>query len=61
MSKRTYVCIGLAKKFVLVVNTLFYKVLGENEKSVFYFYLKLNELFGQSNNIINIIQQKKAE
>ena len=39
----------LAKKLVLLVNTLFNKVLGENENCVFYFYLKPNELFGQSN------------
>ena len=39
--------IGLAKKFVRLVNTLFSKVLHENEKCVFYFYLKPNELFGR--------------
>ena len=38
--------LGLAKKFIWLVNTLFNKVLAENEKYVFYFYLKLNEHFG---------------
>ena len=28
------------KRFILLVNRLFNKVLGENEKCVFYFYLK---------------------
>ena len=36
---------GLAKKFVRLMNTLFNKILGENETCVFYFYLKLNKLF----------------
>ena len=40
------VWVGLAKKFVRLVNT-FNKVLGENEIYVFYLYLKLNELFCQ--------------
>ena len=40
---------GLAKKFVWLVNMLFNKVLGENEKCVFYFYLKPTALFGPSN------------
>ena len=31
------------------MNTLFNKVLGENERRVFYFYLKPNELFDQPN------------
>ena len=31
------------------MNVLFNKVLGENEKCVFYLYLKPNELFGQPN------------
>lgn len=40
-----YVCvyvfdIGLAQKFVRLRNTLFNKVLGENEKCVFHFYVK---------------------
>ena len=39
-------CIGLAKKFVRLVSIWFNKFLHENEKGVFYFYLKLNELFG---------------
>ena len=38
---------GLAKKFIQLVNTLLSQVLGENEKFVFYFYLKPNELFSQ--------------
>ena len=46
--------IGLAKKFVWLVNTLFNKVLHENEKRAFYFYLKLNELFGQPNSLKDI-------
>ena len=29
-----------------MVNTLFNKVLGENEKQVFYFYLKTEGIFG---------------
>ena len=33
--------LGLAKKFIWLVNTLFNKVLAENEKYVFYFYLKI--------------------
>ena len=33
------------------MNTLFDKVLGENEKRAFYFYLKLNELVGQPNTV----------
>ena len=33
------------------MKTLFNKVLGENEKCVFYFYLKPNELFGQPNTL----------
>lgn len=37
---------GLAKKFVLLVNTLFNEVLGETEKCV---YLKPNKLSGQPN------------
>ena len=40
---------GLAKKFVWLRNTWFNTVLGENEKCVFYFCLKPNELFGQPN------------
>ena len=45
--------IGLAKKFIQLVNTLFNEILGENEKcDPFYFYLKPNELFGQYNNKI---------
>ena len=43
--------IGLAKKFVWLVNILFNKMLGENENCVFYFYLKPNELFGQPNSL----------
>ena len=39
-------CVGLAKKFVRLVNILLNKFLHENEKCVFYFYLKLNEVFG---------------
>ena len=40
--------IGLAKKFVWLVNALFNKVLGENEKKkkCLIFYLKLNKFFG---------------
>ena len=41
--------IGLPEKFIRLINMLFNKVLGENEKCVFYFSLKLNELFGQPN------------
>ena len=50
--------VGLAKMSSLVVNTLFSKVLGENEKCVFYFYLKLNEVFGQPN--IKLITEAMA-
>lgn len=46
--------LGLAKKFVWLVNTLFNKVLAENEKYVFYFYLKPNEHFGQPNTLNSI-------
>ena len=49
------IAIRLAKKFVQLANTLFNTVLGEND---FYFYLKLNELFGQPNTYhmyVNII------
>ena len=53
MLYKIYVFIGLAKKFVQLMNMLFHKVLGENEKCVFYFYLKLNELFGQPNTLIS--------
>ena len=45
---------GLAKKFVWFVNTLFNKVLAENEKYIFYFYLKPNEHFGQPNTLNSI-------
>ena len=45
------VSIELAKKFFWLMNTLFNKVLGENEKCVFYVYLKLNKLFGQPYNL----------
>lgn len=41
------VWIGLAKKFVQLVNT-FNKVLGENEIYVFYLYLKLSEHFASA-------------
>ena len=41
--------LGLAKKFIWLVNTLFNKVLAENEKYVFYFYLKPNKRFDQPN------------
>ena len=42
-------CIGLAKRFVWLMN-IFNKVLCENEKKkeVSHFYLKSNELFGQA-------------
>ena len=40
--------IGLAKDFVELLNMLFNKILGDYEKYIFYFYLKLNEVFGQS-------------
>ena len=43
------VSIGLAKKFIQLMNTLFNKVLGENEKCIFYLYLKPNELLEQAN------------
>ena len=46
--------LGLAKKFVWFVNTLFNKVLAENEKYIFYFYLKPNEHFGQPNTLNSI-------
>ena len=36
-----------------MVNTLLNKVLGENEKCVFYFYLKTEELLGQPNNFVS--------
>ena len=39
------------------MNTLFNKVLGENEKCVFYFYLKTEALFGQPN-IYVLISEK---
>ena len=45
--------IGLAKKFIQSVNTLFNKVLRENEKCIFHFYLKLNELFGQASELVS--------
>ena len=32
------------------MSMLFNKVLGENEECIFNFYLKLNKIFGQSNN-----------
>ena len=48
-----YVHIGLAKKFVWLVNTLFHKVSRENEKCVFYFHLKPNKLFGRPNTYIS--------
>ena len=51
--------IGLAKKFIWLVNTLFNKVVSENAKCVFYFYLKPNELFGQSNTINSKIISRK--
>ena len=39
-----------------MVNMLFNKVLGENEKCVFYFYLKKpKELFGQPNTEFNLL------
>ena len=41
--------IGLAKKFIWLVNALFNKVLGENgkkKKKGLIFYLKLNKFFG---------------
>ena len=44
---RVCLCTGWAKTFVRLMNTLFNKVLGENEKCAFYFYLKPKELFGQ--------------
>ena len=44
--------IGLTKNFVQLVNMLFSKVLCENEKCVFYFYLKPNELFSQPNTYV---------
>ena len=44
--------IGLAKEFAWLMNMLFNKVLGENEKCFFYFYLNLNELSGQPNTLI---------
>ena len=52
-------CIGLAKKFVRLMN-IFSKVLCENgKKKVSHFYLKSNELFGQpskywSGNVLGI-------
>ena len=46
--------LGLAKKFPWLVNTLFNKVLAENEKYVFCFYLKPNEHFGQPNTLNSI-------
>ena len=39
--------IELAKKFIQLVNTLFNEVIDEYENFVFYFNLKLNELFDQ--------------
>ena len=33
------------------MSTLFNKILGENEKYVFYLYLKPKELFGHSNTV----------
>ena len=41
------------------MNTLFNKVLGENEICVFYFYLKLKEPFGQPNIIPLQFNNKK--
>lgn len=45
---------GLAwpKSCFKLMNTLFNTVLSENGKGVFYLYLKLNELFGQSNRMM---------
>ena len=40
--------IGLAKDFVKLLNMMLDKILGDYEKYIFYFYLKLNEVFGQS-------------
>ena len=40
--------IGLAKKVIWLMKTLFIKVLGENE-NVSYFSWKLSEVFGQPN------------
>lgn len=40
--------VGLAKDFVELLNMLFNKILADYEKYIFYFYLKLNEVFGQS-------------
>ena len=39
----------LQKVMEQTVNTLFNKALGENEKCVFYFYLKTKGIFGQPN------------
>ena len=45
--ENTIETIGLAKKFIQLVNPLFNQVLDENWKYVFYFYLKPNELLDQ--------------
>ena len=44
--------IGLAKKFVWLMNMLLNKVLGENEKRLL-IYLKPNKLFGQPDIFVN--------
>ena len=41
----THTYIGLAPEFIQLVNTFFKKVLGENKKHVFYFYLKIRQTF----------------
>lgn len=43
------VSIGLAQKFIRLLNTLFTEVCHENEKYFFYFYLKSNNLFSKPN------------
>ena len=43
------VSIGLAQKFIRLLNTLFTEVCHENEKCFFYFYLKSNNLFSKPN------------
>ena len=50
--ENTIETIGLAKKFIQLVNPLFNQVLDENWKYVFYFYLKPNKLFGQLNMLL---------
>lgn len=52
--------IGLAKKFVWLVNILFNKILHENEKCL-YFYLKLNEFLANPIGYLRELTQLKCK